>query len=57
MSVELIKGAVLGYPIEHSLSPLLHKTAFDLLGVNGDYSAIEVKSGELEEFIKTQGAH
>ena len=56
MSAEPIKGAVLGYPIEHSLSPLLHKSAYELLGITGEYSAIEIRSGELEEFIKSQGA-
>ena len=46
MSEKLVRGAVLGYPINHSLSPFLHKTAFNLLGINGKYSAIEVKSAE-----------
>jgi shikimate dehydrogenase len=55
MSSKLLRGAVLGYPIEHSLSPLLHKTAFKLIGIDGEYSAIEVKSGELERFIKEEG--
>ena len=55
MSEKSIRGAVLGFPIEHSLSPLLHKTAFKLLGIQGDYSAIEVKNGELAHFIKSEG--
>jgi shikimate dehydrogenase len=51
VSVKKIKGAVLGYPIEHSLSPLLHSSAYKLLGIQGDYSAIEVRSGELKQFF------
>jgi len=55
MSETSLNGAVLGYPIAHSLSPLLHNTAFKLLGISGQYSAIEVKSGELQKFIETRG--
>lgn len=55
MSQKSLRGAVLGYPINHSLSPLLHKKAFDLLGITGEYSAIEVKSGELQDFIGKRG--
>ena len=57
MSAEKIKGAVLGYPIEHSLSPLMHKTAYKLFGIEGDYSAIEVKSGQLQKFIEENGSN
>ena len=49
-----MKGAVLGSPISHSLSPVLHKAAFDFLGLEGTYSAIEVRSGTLREFLQTQ---
>lgn len=55
MSEESLRGAVLGHPINHSLSPLLHKKTFDLLGITGEYSAIEVKSGELQDFIENRG--
>ena len=50
-----MKGAVLGSPISHSLSPVLHKAAFDFLGLQGSYSAIEVTSGTLQEFVRTRG--
>ncbi len=56
MSNKLLKGAVLGFPIEHSLSPLLHKTAFKLLDIAGDYTSIEVQSGQLEKFIIDRGS-
>ena len=55
MSQNFLRGAVLGYPINHSLSPLLHKKAFDLSGITGEYSAIEVRSGELQSFIDLRG--
>ncbi len=55
MNSKSLRGAVLGFPITHSLSPLLHNTAFDLLGIAGDYSAIEVKSGELQDFLSLRG--
>ena len=47
----MIKAAVLGYPIGHSLSPTLHSCAYAVLGWDWNYSAIEVKSGELRKFI------
>lgn len=51
-----MKGAVLGSPISHSLSPVLHKAAFDFLGIEGNYSAIEVTSGSLQEFVESRGS-
>ena len=56
MSDKKLKAAVLGYPIEHSLSPVLHGKAFELLGIAGSYEAIKVESGGLAEFLKSQGA-
>lgn len=50
-----ISGAVIGFPVEHSLSPLLHREAFSFLGINGSYDRVEVQSGSLTEFFSTQG--
>jgi shikimate dehydrogenase len=47
----MIRGAVLGSPITHSLSPRLHRALFDHLKIDGSYEAIEVKSGELGRFF------
>lgn len=47
----MIRGAVLGSPISHSLSPVLHRTAYEKLGIFGQYQAIEVSSDHLAEFI------
>jgi shikimate dehydrogenase len=52
LGVKMIRGAVLGSPISHSLSPLLHSHAFKYLGLDGNYEAVEVGSGELAKFLK-----
>lgn len=53
-----LKGAVLGSPVEHSLSPLLHRQAFEFLGISGEYERAEVRSGELNSFFrKNEASH
>jgi len=47
----VINAAVLGSPITHSLSPLLHSLAYEYLGVQARYEAVEVKSGQLRDFL------
>jgi shikimate dehydrogenase len=51
--LQLINAAVLGSPIAHSLSPLLHSKAYQLLDIEGTYEAIEVRSGELASFLSS----
>ena len=51
----MIRGAVLGSPISHSLSPVLHAAAFSFLGIEGSYRAIDVPSGTLQDFMNSQG--
>jgi len=46
-----MKAAVLGKPISHSLSPVLHNAAYNALGINHEYLAIEVSKGELGDFL------
>ena len=55
MNDKSLKAAVLGNPIAHSLSPVLHGKAFEVLGISGNYEAIKVESGGLSEFLKIQG--
>jgi shikimate dehydrogenase len=52
-----MKAAVLGSPIAHSLSPFLHRAAYDALGL-GDwsYSLVECSSQGLAAFIAGLGA-
>lgn len=44
-------AAVLGSPISHSLSPVIHLLAYEQLEISAKYTAIEVKSGKLAEFL------
>lgn len=46
-----MRGAVLGSPVEHSLSPLLHREAFQFLGISGDYIRQEVALDNLSAFF------
>lgn len=41
------RAAVLGSPIAHSRSPVLHRAAYEALGLDWTYEAIDVPSGEL----------
>src|SRR5260221_6445500 len=52
-----MKAAVLGSPITHSLSPFLHRAAYDALGL-GDwsYSLVECSSQGVAAFIAGLGA-
>lgn len=46
-----IKGSILGSPVSHSLSPLLHREAFEFLGIEGEYQRNEVQIEELSQFF------
>ena len=52
----MISAGVLGSPISHSLSPLLHNTMYQLLGIEANYAAYEVSSGQLRDFLAHDGA-
>ena len=47
----MIRAAVLGSPIAHSLSPALHRHAYELLDVPGTYTAIEVTPDQAPKFF------
>ncbi len=47
----IIQGAVLGSPITHSLSPLLHMSAYEFLGIQGEYRREEVSEDQLSSFF------
>jgi shikimate dehydrogenase len=47
------KFCVVGSPIEHSLSPVLHNAAYRHLGLDFSYEKIEIGEGKLAEFIRT----
>lgn len=46
------KFGVIGHPIEHSLSPLMHNAALRELGLDYEYRAFDVKKEELETRIR-----
>ena len=50
-NLQMINAAVLGSPITHSLSPLLHSLAYERLGLKARYEASEVKAGDLAKFL------
>jgi shikimate dehydrogenase len=43
--------AVLGDPIDHSLSPVLHRAAYDATGLDWEYDAHRVPAGGLAGFV------
>ncbi len=44
--------AVIGHPIGHTMSPFIHKRLFELAGIEGDYTVIDVPPEKLPEMIK-----
>ncbi|MCT9934297.1 shikimate dehydrogenase [Planotetraspora sp. A-T 1434] len=51
------RGAVLGSPVAHSLSPILHRTAYAGLGLaDWRYDAIECAEGDLAALVESMGS-
>jgi len=51
-----VKAAVLGKPIAHSRSPVLHNAAYPALGLTGwSYTSIECDEDELPDLVKNLG--
>ena len=46
-----MRAAVVGDPIAHSLSPVLHLAGYASLGLDWDYQRCQVPQGELEGFL------
>lgn len=44
--------AVIGHPIGHSLSPLMHNSAFRLLGLDYQYESLDIEPASLEQSMK-----
>ena len=47
-----IKCAVIGNPVKHSLSPLIHNTLYKKYGIPGKYTYIELEQDEIASFCK-----
>ena len=43
--------AVLGSPIAHSLSPVIHRAAYAVLGIDWTYEAVDITGAQLPDFI------
>ena len=43
---------LLGWPVEHSLSPTMHNAAFDALGLNWRYVPLPVQPGQVEAAVR-----
>lgn len=46
-----MRCAVLGDPIAHSLSPVLHRAGYAAVGLDWEYDAVRVAEGGLREFL------
>jgi shikimate dehydrogenase len=46
-----VKCAVLGDPIAHSLSPVLHRAGYAAVGLDWEYDAAQVLAGDLARFV------
>lgn len=43
---------LIGYPLKHSLSPIMHNAAFRALKINAKYQLFPLKEKELKDFLK-----
>lgn len=48
----MIKLGVIGYPLKHTLSPVMHNVALKQLGIEGIYLPLEIKPSKLEDAAK-----
>jgi len=44
--------AVIGNPIQHSLSPYMHNAGYEVLGIDAEYQRFQVKPSQLAEAVK-----
>jgi len=52
MNKRKILFGIIGYPVEHSLSPLMHNKAFQELGIKASYQLFSVKEDKLDGFFQ-----
>jgi shikimate dehydrogenase len=56
MSAERRRAAVLGHPVAHSLSPVLHRAAYASLGLDWEYGLHDVTEEALPAFVESLDA-
>lgn len=49
-----LKFAVIGHPVAHSLSPVMHAANFRSVGLDAEYDKFDVPPGELEGFVRAR---
>ena len=49
--------AVVGDPIDHSLSPNIHSVAYRFLGLDWDYTRFQISEGYLQTFLSSEGSN
>jgi shikimate dehydrogenase len=49
-----MKCAVLGDPIAHSLSPVLHRAGYAAVGLDWDYDRVQVPAGGLADYVDSR---
>ncbi|MCB0717674.1 MAG: shikimate dehydrogenase [Bacteroidetes bacterium] len=47
---------VIGFPVKHSLSPVIHNAALNALGIDAAYRTFEVRPGEVAAFLASRPA-
>lgn len=52
-----MKAGVIGWPISHSKSPIIHRYWLETLGLNGSYEMFAIEPAALESFIRTMPMH
>ena len=52
--MEVKKFAILGDPVDHSLSPTIHQLAYEVLGLHWQYSRIRVNEQQLSKFLSEE---
>ena len=52
--MEMMKFAVLGNPISHSKSPVIHQAAYAYLGLDWTYESSQIDAADLESFLDGQ---
>ncbi len=52
MTEEKTTYGIIGYPVDHSLSPLMHNAAFEALEVSATYKLFPLQEDELAQFFK-----
>ena len=50
------RAAVLGHPISHSLSPVIHRAAYEILGLSWTYERLDVTPDQLADWVTSRDA-